>query len=92
MASSILPDVEKFTAASGFHFDADSGVVDVGQGFPDSVVGGLGEGFWGRPAVRDFLRLCPRWKDRDIFVAWEWDEVNLRAIEREVERKMNKIV
>ena len=60
MASSILPDVEKFTAASGFHFDADSGVVDVGQGIPDSVIGGLGEGSWGRSAVQDFLRLCPR--------------------------------
>jgi len=25
-------------------------------------------------------------------VVWEWDEVNLRAIETEVEREMNKIV
>ena len=89
MTACVCPELQEFTSESGYNFDTKSGVVDVGQGFPKSVIKGLGEGFWRRPAVKSFLRLCPRWQDRDVFVAWRWDEDNLRAIEREVLRKMN---
>ena len=90
MAACVCPELEQFTIESGFDFDLDSGVVDVGQCLPESVTKSLDKDFWRRPAVKKFLQLCPRWQDRDLFVAWEWNERNFTAIEREVNRKVNR--
>lgn len=44
-------------------------------------------GFWERPAVKDFLHVNPQWQDRDIFIAWEWDEANLTKMRNAADKQ-----
>ena len=92
MAAWVLPELKEFIAKMGFVFDPDIGGTHLtrGQGIPDSITKSFGEDFWRREAVKKFLQSCPRWQDRDLFVAWEWDERNLKAVEREIDRKIEE--
>ena len=73
MAAWVLPELKEFIAEMGFVFDPDIGCTHLtrGQGLPDCITKSFGEGFWRRAAVKKFLQSCPRWQDRDLFVAWE---------------------
>lgn len=86
----IVSDLHPFCDESGFRFDDQTGQVDVGQEFSKdtlSITADTGRGFWARPKVREFIDLNPRWEDRDVSIAWEWNAPNIAAVEAFVARK-----
>ena len=79
----IVPRLHPFCSESGFHFDDETGQVDVGQVFSKdtlSITAETGGGFWARPKVKEFIKLNPRWEDRDVFISWEWSAANIAAV------------
>jgi hypothetical protein len=93
-ADLFVPRLHDFCDENGFHFDEGTGAVDVGHTFSEDTLSRTAgtDGFWQRPKVKEFIELNPRWQDRDVFVGWEWNTANFRAMRGLIERKAQETI
>jgi hypothetical protein len=88
-SESLVAMLESFCRENDFQFDQERGTVDVGQQFSSDTLGTADtRSFWERPAVQEFIQLNQQWENRDVFIAWEWDEANLRSMREFVDTKL----